>query len=43
MKVIAEKLEKFPKEFTFTFTDTASTSGSCHPPLLHVEGRPGPG
>ena len=31
MKVIAEKLEKFPQEFTFTFTDTASTSGHAIP------------
>ncbi|MGO9393558.1 MAG: phosphate/phosphite/phosphonate ABC transporter substrate-binding protein, partial [Desulfobaccales bacterium] len=31
MKVIAEKLDKFPKEFTFTFTDTASTSGHAIP------------
>ena len=31
MKAIAEKLNKFPKEFTFTFTDTASTSGHAIP------------
>ncbi len=31
MKAIAEKLNKFNKEFTFAFTDTASTSGHAIP------------
>jgi phosphonate transport system substrate-binding protein len=31
MKTIAQKLEKFEKQLTFTFTDTASTSGHAIP------------